>query len=42
MAEVLSQFLNDKFFLRQLLHAKGILVPSIPIVSTIRDDDYVT
>ncbi|MDE4994381.1 hypothetical protein NAH09_09375, partial [Francisella tularensis subsp. holarctica] len=41
LPEVLSQFFNDKFFLRQMLHAKGRLVPSINIVSTISDDDYV-
>ncbi|APD51079.1 ATP-grasp domain-containing protein [Francisella hispaniensis] len=41
LPEALSQFLNDKSFLRQMLHVKGILVPSVNIVSTISDDDYV-
>ena len=41
MPEALSQFLNDKSFFRQILHAKVILVPDVNIVSTISDDDYV-
>ena len=35
LSESLSLFLNDKSFLRQMLHGKGILVPSVNIVSTI-------
>ncbi len=38
LPESLSQFLNDKSFLRQMLHKKGILVPSVNIVSTLKDD----
>ncbi|AIT09446.1 hypothetical protein LO80_05350 [Candidatus Francisella endociliophora] len=41
LPEALSQFLNDKSFLRQMLHDKGILVPSVNIISTVSDDDYV-
>ncbi|BCD91733.1 hypothetical protein fh0823_18720 [Francisella halioticida] len=41
LSEALSQFLNDKSFLRQMLHDKGILVPSVNIISTVSDDDYV-
>lgn len=37
LQESLSLFLNDKSFLRQMLHDKGILVPSVNIVSTITD-----
>ncbi|WP_432773092.1 ATP-grasp domain-containing protein [Francisella salimarina] len=41
LSEALSQFLNDKSFLRQMLHDKGVLVPSVNIISTISDEDYV-
>lgn len=41
LSEALSQFLNDKSFLRQMLHDKGILVPSVNIISTVSDEDYV-
>ncbi|MFC4893009.1 ATP-grasp domain-containing protein [Pseudofrancisella aestuarii] len=34
----LSVFLNDKSFLRKMLHDRGILVPSTNIVSTISED----
>ena len=34
----LSVFLNDKSFLREMLHEKGVLVPSVNIVSTVSDD----
>lgn len=34
----LSTFLNDKSFLRKMLHDKGILVPSINIISTVNPD----
>lgn len=34
----LSVFLNDKSFLRQMLHDKGVLVPSVNIVSTVTED----
>lgn len=38
LPESLSQFLNDKSFLRQMLEQKDILVPSVNIVSTISED----
>ena len=38
LSESLSLFLNDKSFLRQMLHGKGIRVPSVNIVSTISGD----
>ncbi|MBK2085033.1 ATP-grasp domain-containing protein [Francisella adeliensis] len=38
LQESLSLFLNDKSFLRQMLHEKDILVPSVNIVSTITDN----
>ena len=38
LSESRSLFLNDKSFLRQMLHSKGILVPSVNIVSTISGD----
>ncbi|WP_172106274.1 ATP-grasp domain-containing protein [Allofrancisella frigidaquae] len=38
LSESLSQFLNDKSFLRQLLDQKGILVPGVDIISTISED----
>ena len=38
LSESLSLFLNDKSFLRQMLHDKGILVPSINMVSTVNGD----
>ncbi|MED7819895.1 MULTISPECIES: ATP-grasp domain-containing protein [unclassified Francisella] len=41
LSEALSQFLNDKSFLRQMLHDKDILVPSVNIISTVSDEDYV-
>lgn len=41
LSESLSLFLNDKSFLRQMLHDKGILVPSVNILSTISDENYV-
>ena len=41
LSEAISQFLNDKSFLRQMLHDKGILVPSVNIISTVSDEDYV-
>lgn len=41
LSGALSQFLNDKSFLRQMLYERGVLVPSINIISTVSDTNYV-
>lgn len=38
LPETLSLFLNDKSFLRQMLHDKGVLVPGVDTISTLNDD----